>query len=81
MKWGQAEFRSKFINVNCLNKNEKHMLSYKGKISEEKKKNGPKEGNNEVKSKKNIIFLIMSTYNVSSSFPFSNLSKITNWYP
>ena len=56
------------------------MLSYKGKISEKKKK-WSQEGNNEVKSKKNIIFLIMSTYNVSGSFPFSNLSKITNWYP
>ena len=81
MKWAQAEFRNKFINFNCLNKNEKHMLSYKGKISEKKKKKGPKKGNNEVKSKKNIIFLIMSTYNVSGSFPFSNLSKIANWYP
>ena len=42
MKWGQAEFRNKFINFNCLNKNEKHMLSYKGKISEKKKKMVPR---------------------------------------
>ena len=66
MKWGQAELRNKFIHFNCLNKNEKHMLSCKVKIFEEKKK-GPKEGNNQVKSKKNTIFLIMSAYDVSGS--------------
>lgn len=43
MKWAQAEFRNKFINFNCLNKNEKHMLSYKGKISEKKKKKVPRK--------------------------------------
>lgn len=44
------------------------MVSCKVKIFEERKKRGPKEGNYQVKSKKNTIFCIMSAYDVSGSF-------------
>lgn len=65
MKRGQAGFRNKFINSNCLIKEEKYM-----KLLRFLRKKISQGGNNEVKSRNNDIVLITRDYYASSSFFF-----------